>query len=46
MPTDWENNVIVKRPNTKTRFCSVPIGESTSCHKVSIVEYMSYIIYD
>merc|ERR1712166_180139 len=33
MPTDWENNVIVKRPNTKTRFCSVPIGEPTSCHK-------------
>ena len=35
MPTDWENNVIVKRPNTKTRFCSVSIGDATSCHKVS-----------
>ena len=33
MPIDWENKVITKTPHTKTRFCSVPIGSTTSCHK-------------
>lgn len=41
MPTDWENNVIVKRPNTKTRFCSVPIQDTTTCHKVSFLTYLT-----
>lgn len=35
MPLDWENKVIVKNPNTKTRFCSVNIDDASSCHKVS-----------
>lgn len=35
MPLDWENRVIVKKPNTKTRFCSVNIDDPSSCHKVS-----------
>ena len=34
MPIDWENNIITKNPHTKTRFCSVPVDEASSCHKV------------
>ena len=33
MPTDWENNVIIKRPGMKTRFCSVQIDDPQSCNK-------------
>ena len=36
MPVDWENNVVIKKPNTKTRFCSVSIDDPSSCHKVRI----------
>lgn len=36
MPLDWENRIITKNPHTKTRFCSVPIDEASSCHKVNI----------
>ena len=35
MPLDWENNVIIKPPGRKTRFCSVPIDDPTTCYKVS-----------
>jgi len=33
MPVDWENNIIIKKPNEKTRFCSVSIGDPCTCHK-------------
>lgn len=36
MPIDWENNIIVKQPHTKTRFTSVQVDEASSCHKVSL----------
>jgi|APCry1669189534_1035231.scaffolds.fasta_scaffold45499_1 hypothetical protein len=33
MPVEWENHVITKPSQTKTRFCSVKIDDPTSCHK-------------
>ena len=33
MPLDWENNVITKNPNQKTRFCSVKIDDPSTCYK-------------
>ena len=36
MPIDWENNIIVKNPHTKTRFTAVQVDEASSCHKVSL----------
>ena len=44
MPLDWENNVITKPPNTKTRFCSVTIDDPSSCHKVSPFKVSNYSV--
>ena len=44
MPIDWENKIITKNPHTKTRFCSVPVDEASSCHKVSFHSVLNLII--
>ena len=36
MPIDWENNIISKDPNCKTRFTSVAVDDASSCQKVSV----------
>ena len=45
MPLDWENKIITKNPHTKTRFCSVPVDEASSCHKVSTDGSLLIIVF-
>ena len=33
MPTDFENQVVIKNPGTKTRFTSIAIEDPQNCNK-------------